>query len=192
MCLVRGFCMMDRNRILLFVLLSAPALTAHAVRFSVQPVLPFVYIQIGHGSMSDYGLLGPPAGQIDEVVFALPAGGQAGDGTPIAGTPVIPIMFLGYSGGNRANYLVTMNSSAGLVNARGDRIDFSEFSWTTQDGDIPPGQFDDSANQLLQQYSGNGRRARGVVDYLTFSFANVQIHPGGTYTGRVVYTVTEL
>jgi hypothetical protein len=183
---------MRRNRILLFVVFAVPALTAHALRFSVQPTQPFVFIQIGHGSSSDYGLLGPPAGQVDEVAFTIPAGGQVGDGTPIVGAPVIPIMLLGYSGVNRANYVVTMNSSAGLVNGRGDRIDFSEFTWTSQDGDIPSGQFDGSANQLLQQYTGHGRRTRGIVDYLTFSFTNTQIHPGGTYSGRVVYTITEL
>jgi hypothetical protein len=183
---------MGFTRPLLIVSLAALPPTAHALRFSIAPIVPFVYIQVGHGALSAYGLLGPPAGQVDEVVFTLPTGTQAGDGTPIVGTPMIPIAFLGYSGSNRANYRVTMNSAAGLVNAAGDRIPFSDFSWTTRDGDIPAGQFNDSANQLLQQYSFHGNRARGVVDYLTFSYANDAVPPGGTYTGRVVYTITEL
>jgi hypothetical protein len=165
---------------------------AHALRFSVAPLFPFVYIQVGHGDLSVHGMLGPPAGQVDEVLFTLPAGVQSGDGTPVVGTPVIPILFLGFSGGNRANYRVTMNSAAGLVNGSGELIPFSDFSWTTQDGDIPAGQFNGAANQLLAQYNFNGNRARGVVDYLTFSYANAVVRPGGTYTGRVVYTITEL
>jgi hypothetical protein len=179
-------------RLLVIALLAALPAEAHALRFSIAPIVPFVYIQVGHGSLSRDGLFGPPAGQVDEVLFTLPPGVQSGDGTPLVGTPVMPILFLGYSGSNRANYRVTMNSAAGLVNGSGDQIPFSDFTWTTQDGDIPAGQFNDSANQLLQQYNFNGNRARGVVDYLTFSYANTVVRPGGTYTGRVVYTITEL
>ena len=85
-----------------------------------------------------------------------------------------------------------MNSAGGLINGNGDVIPFSTLSWTTQDGDIPSGQFDDSANQFLQQYNRRGRRARGVVDYLTFSYANTASFPPGTYSGRVTYTITNL
>ena len=165
---------------------------AHALRFSVNVTAPLVYIQVGHGELSSYGLLGGPASQVDEVVFNFPPGTQTGDGTPVTGTPVIPFAFLGYSGRNQANYRINIDSSAGLTNVRGDRLPFSEFSWTTQDGDIPAGQFNDSANQLLLDYRGRGRRMRGVVDYLTFSYNNTQIYPAGTYTGRVIYTITEL
>jgi hypothetical protein len=105
---------------------------------------------------------------------------------------MIPILFLGYSGGNRANYRVTMNSATGLVSATGAVIPFSDFRWTTQDGDIPAGQFNGASNQLLAQYNFNGNRARGIVDYLTFTYANTTVRTGGTYTGRVVYTITEL
>jgi hypothetical protein len=180
------------TRTVLVALLAALPVVAHAVRFSLTPSPPFVYIQVGHGDLSILGMFGPPAGQVDEVVFTLPPGVQSGDGTPIIGTPVMPILFLGKSGGNQANYRVTMNSTAGLVNATGDVIPFADFSWTTQDGDIPAGQFNGSANQLLAQYNFNGNRARGVVDYLTFAYANTVVRPGGTYTGRVVYTITEL
>ena len=180
------------KRLLLIALLLSLPLPGHALRFSVRPFAPFVYVQVGHGVLGIFGLFGPPVSQVDEVTFPLPPGVQFGDGTPIAGTPVIPILFLGYSGGNRANYLVTMNSAGGLINGNGDVIPFSTLSWTTQDGDIPSGQFDDSANQFLQQYNRRGRRARGVVDYLTFSYANTASFPPGTYSGRVTYTITNL
>ena len=185
-------CVVVVIRLALTVFLLAFALPGHALRFSVAPIIPFVYIQVGHGALSAYGLLGPPANLVDVVSFSIPPGVQPGDGTPIVGGPVIPIAFLGYSGGNQANYMVTMNSASGLVNGTGDVIPFTEFSWTTQDGDIPPGQFDGSANQFLAQYNGRGRRARGVVDYLTFSYANSTIYPPGAYSGRVTYTISQL
>jgi len=175
------------NRVLLLLLLLAFAIPSYALRFSVGAGPSFIYIQIGSGALGTYGLFGLP-NQIDQVDFPIPGGVSAGDGTPIIGTPVMPILFLGYSGGNQANYLITMDSSGGLVNLTGDVIPFSQISWTTQDGDIPGGVFDNSANQLLQQYSRNGRRARGVVDYLTFSYANTTAPPAGTYSGRVTFT----
>ncbi|UCG72167.1 MAG: hypothetical protein JSV45_13095 [Chromatiales bacterium] len=184
---------MGRKAFFILLFASLWFSTAHALRFSVRATTPFVYVQIGHGDLSSYGLLGPPASLIDEVAFTFPAGVQSGDGTPVAGTPVIPIAFLGYSGRNRSIYRITIDSSAGLTNINGDSMPFSEFSWVTQDGDIPAGQFNNSPNQLLFQYSQRGRRrARGIVDYLSFSYANTQIYPAGVYTGRVFFTITEL
>jgi len=151
-----------------------------------------VFIQIGHGTLSTFGLFGPPVSMVDEVTFPLPPGVQFGDGTPIIGTPVIPVAFIGYSGANRANFLITIDSSSGMLNGNGDVIPFSDLSWTTQDGDIPSGQFDDSANQFLQQYNLRGRRYRGIVDYLTFSYSNSSGYPAGDYSGRVTYTIFEL
>lgn len=184
---------MGRQFFLILLFACAWCSPAQALRFSVRTTTPFVYVQIGHGDLSTYGLLGPPASLVDEVVFTFPPGVQTGDGTPVVGTPVMPIAFLGYSGRTRSNYRINMDSAAGLANGAGDPMPFSEFSWTTQDGDIPSGQFNDSSNQLLLQYSRRGRRrARGIVDYLTFSYANTQIYPPGIYTGRVIYTITEL
>jgi hypothetical protein len=180
------------SRVSLFLILLAFSAPGHALRFSIASAPPFVFIQIGHGELSRDGLFGPPVAMVDEVSFPLPPGVQLGDGTPILGTPVIPVAFLGYSGGRQANYIVTMDSSGGLVNASGDVMPFSELSWTTLDGDIPSGQFDDSASQFLQQYNFRGNRSRGVIDYLTFSYANTTGYPAGDYTGRVTYTITEL
>jgi len=168
---------------------AAPAV---ALRVRVSAPVPFVYVQVGHGLISGYGMFGGPASLIDEVVFNFPAGVQPGDGTAVVGTPVIPIAFLGYSGSNRSNYRVTIDSSGGLINGNGERMPFSEFSWTTEDGNIPGGQFDNSATQFLQQYAFRGRRGAGVVDYLSFAYRNTQIYPSGDYSGRVVFTVTNL
>lgn len=181
------------RRLAVFLILSAFCVPGYALRFSVTSSPPFVFIQIGHGDLSTYGLFGPPSSQVDEVTFPFPAGVTAGDTTPIVGTPVIPIAFLGYSGGNQANYQVAMSSTGRLSNGTGGEISFSQISWTTQDGDIPAGTFSDiPTSQFLQQYNFRGNRARGVVDYLTFSYANTTVPPAGTYTGRVTYTITLL
>ncbi len=183
---------MSCSRALVLSIVGVLSVAANAVQVQVGVTTPFVYIQIGHGQISALGLFGPPAGQIDEVSFVFPAGVRPGDGTPVIGTPVMPVALLGYSGGGQANFRITMNSAAPLGNGNGDTLPFSEFSWIAQDGDINNGQFDDSANQLLQQFNYFWPRGRGVIDYLTFSYDNDQIYAPGTYTGRVVYTITEL
>jgi hypothetical protein len=177
----------------LILILSAFSVPAFALRFSIASSPPYVFIQIGHGDLGTFGLFGPPSSQVDEVSFPIPPGVSTGDGTPIVGTPVIPIAFLGYSGGNRANYQVTMSATGRLSNGAGGEISFSEISWATQDGDIPGGVFSDiPVSQFLQQYNFRGNRSRGVVDYLTFSYANTTVPPAGTYTGRITYTITLL
>ena len=180
------------RRLTLILALVAISTPSHALRFSITSAPPFVYIQVGTGSLATYGLLGGPPTQIDEVTFPIPAGVSIGDATEIVGTPVMPIAFLGYSGGNQANYQVTIDSSSGLVSENNDVIPFSQIRWTTQDGDIPSGQFDDSPSQFLQQYNFRGNRSRGVVDYLTFYYINTTVPPGGTYQGRITYTITLL
>lgn len=156
----------------------------------------FVYIQIGHGQVSSLGLFGSPAGMIDEVSFDFPSGTRPGDGVAINGTPVMPFLLIGsrtFFGYWINNFRLTANSSMPLTNAGGDSIPFSEFSWTSRDGDIPNGRFNDSAVQNLNTFNpGFSTSVRGVIDYLTYSYDNDQIFPPGTYTGRVVYTVTLL
>jgi len=183
---------MSRRCAFLIFLAGVLSASAHALQVQVGITSPFVFIQIGNGQYGVLGLLGPPANQINVVSFAFPAGVLPGDGTPIVGTPVIPVAVLGYNGGGQANFRVTINSAAPLTNGNGDTLPFSEFSWTAQDGDINNGQFNDTANQLLQQYSYTWPQGRGVIDYLTFSYDNDQIFSSGTYAGRVVYTITEL
>ena len=170
----------------------APPSDAGQIRIRITN--PFVYIQIGHGDLSNRGLLGGPASLVDEVSFAIPAGVQPGDGTPVVGTPVIPMAVVGLNAGTRIIFRVTIDSSAPLLSGNGDQLPFSEFSWTSRDGDIPGGQFSNSPNQLLLDYNARrrGRGGRGVVDQLTFSYANDKVFVAGSYTGRIVYTITEL
>ncbi len=156
----------------------------------------FVYIQIGHGLVNTHGMFGAPASMIDEVSFDFPAGTRPGDGVAISGSPVMPFLLIGsrpfWSWWN-SRFRLTVNSSAPLTNAGGSSIPFSEFSWTTQDGDIPNGRFNDTAAQNLHTFNlGYNSSPRGVIDYLTFTYDNDQIYPPGSYTGRLIYTVTLL
>ncbi len=156
----------------------------------------FVYIQIGHGQVSSLGLFGAPAGMIDEVSFDFPVGTRPGDGVAISGTPVMPFLLIGsrtFFGFWVNNFRLTANTAMPLTNAGGDSIPFSEFSWTSRDGDIPNGRFNDSAVQNLNAFNpGWNSNVRGVIDYLTFSYDNDQIFAPGVYTGRVTYTITLL
>ena len=176
----------------LAILLVLFSCQAFGLRLNIRLTTPFVFIQVGHGTVSSYGMFGPPAGLVDEVSFPFPAGVQPGDGTAVVGTPVIPIMVLGYSGGNRTRFVVTMNSNSPLTNANGDQLPFTQFSWVSQDGDIPSGAFNGSTQQQLVSLDRRGRRARGYVDYLTFSYSNSNLYPAGSYQGQVVYTITNL
>ena len=185
------------------ILLGLLSFQAQSLRLQVNTNQPFVYIQVGHGAVSSNGMFGPPTGLVDEVSFPFPIGVIPGDGTAIIGTPVIPIMVLGLSRKNRSSFTVTMNSSVPLMNANGDTIPFTDFSWMTQDGDIPAGTFSGGAQQTLMSFKGNkvkggkGKKGNrpinaGVVDYLTFSYSNINPYPAGIYKGQVVYTITNL
>jgi hypothetical protein len=178
-------------RAVALVVFMLPGL-ASAVQVQINITTPFVYIQIGHGQYGGFGLFGPPAGQVDEVAFTFPPGVTPGDGTPIVGTPTIPIAVLGYRRGRRVRFTVTMNSSVPLINGAGDTLPFSEISWTTRDGDIPGGTFSQGAAQTLMNINLRWPRGRGVIDYLTFRYDNDTVFAAGTYTGRVVYTIALL
>lgn len=157
--------------------LIAFSLPVNALQFTWGPPLPFVYIKVGS------------QGNVETVTFTVPAG-QAGSGTAIAGSPTVEIRFIGRRFRNGpSSYIVTMDSSAGLINGTGGSMPFSDFSWTTRDGEFPDGQFDDSANQILTQYTGP---FLGFEDLMTFSYANTSVYPEGTYTGRITYTITHL
>lgn len=88
---------------------------------------------------------------------------------------------------------LTATSPANLVNAAGDTIPFSQISWTSSGNSetsstaqpFPAGTFT-GATQTLGTISRN----QWAESCHTFSYANSTLRPAGTYTGRVVYTLT--
>ena len=80
-----------------------------------------------------------------------------------------------------------------LIDATGDTLPFSQISWTsTGTGDAPPEAFPGGA------FSGTGgAQTLGTVaanqwaeSCWGFQYLNTRVAPGGTYTGRVIYTLT--
>jgi hypothetical protein len=102
-----------------------------------------------------------------------------------------------YQRSNNANgpatALMQATSPANLVNAAGDTIPFSQISWTvstvgtadTTPGVIPAGAFAGGV-QTLTTVAAN----RLIENCHTFSYANTQARPAGTYNGTVTYTLS--
>ncbi len=140
---------------------------------------------IGFGPLPVVGIrVGPPVG-VATVSFNVPAA-LVGSGTPITGTPTIFIAALARFPASDPPpvFTVSVDSSTPLSNGAAT-IPMTEFSWTSQDGDIPNGTFQGTASQVI---FGPATAAIVVSDQLTFSFANDQVYDVGTYVGKVTYT----
>jgi hypothetical protein len=91
---------------------------------------------------------------------------------------------------------VTATVPASLTDAAGDTIPFSQISWTSA------GNGDTNGNGLPEvfpggAFTGGGTQSVGLFTQnqwaescWSFSYANTVTPAGGTYTGRVTYTVT--
>ena len=98
--------------------------------------------------------------------------------------------------GQKTTATVTATVPAALTNAAGDTIPFSQISWTSAgNGDtngnglpevFPGGTFIAGGTQSV----GNFTQNQWAESCWSFSYANTVIPAGGTYTGRVTYTVT--
>jgi hypothetical protein len=93
--------------------------------------------------------------------------------------------------GSSSNATLTATAPAGLTSASGDTIPFSNVSWISGGaGDttptIPSGTFVGGAPQTLLSVTRN----TWFESCLKFSYANGQLVPSGTFTGRVSYTLT--
>lgn len=127
---------------------------------------------------------------VTTVVHNVPAT-NIGDGTPITGSPQYVVIEVS---ARRARFwdawgttfVVTADSSTPLSNGI-EPIHFSEIRWTSQDGDIPDGRFDDSSAQVILPPTSVFWR---VSDRLTFIYDNTRVISAGTYSGRVTYTVS--
>lgn len=168
---------MRPRRLLLILSLLAFAAPASALRITVGLPVPYVQIRVG------------AQGPVLTVNFPV-AANQAGNGSPVVGTPNVEVLVIGRSvrrGGSA--YIVTLDSTAGLTGPGGARIPFSDFSWTALAGEFAPGSFDNSAAQLFFQYTG---AFMGFQDTLTFRYGNTAVYRNGTYTGRVRFTIAQL
>jgi len=87
---------------------------------------------------------------------------------------------------------VTATVPASLVDASGDQIAYSRISWTTGgNGDtgsepFPAGTFVNGGVQTVGSIAQN----QWAESCWTFRYSNTTVPPQGTYTGRVLYTLT--
>ena len=94
------------------------------------------------------------------------------------------------AGGGSVN--VTATVPAALVDAGGDTLSFARISWTTGgNGDsgsepFPAGSFSAGAVQTVGTIAQN----QWAESCWTFSYSNTTFPAAGTYTGRVLYTLT--
>lgn len=198
--------------------LFACALPAQAYTINLAPRSPrTIYLQVGVGAFTGgtYNQGGSPAvnGTINVVSVAVPAA-QVGNGTAQAMTTnsTASISLLDnfafcnlpgqlYVGGfyrstsntaGSATATLVANVPAGLTNAGGQTIPFSQIRWTSSgNGDtgaqpFPAGIFPAGGTMTI----GTIRRNQWAESCHAFSYLNSAVPAAGTYTGRVTYTLS--
>lgn len=176
--------------------------SAWAWNLAITPGARTIYLQVGNGSANANN------STINVVSVAVPAA-QVGSGTPQVMTTnsTQSNSFLdGFATCNAPAQLyisgfyrrpsttaavatIQVTSPANLTSGS-DVIPFSQISWTsTANGnptaDIPAGTFT-GGTQFLVNVGAN----RWLENCHVFSYANQDVRPAGTFTGRVVYTMT--
>jgi hypothetical protein len=197
------------------LLVLATARPAPSVAFTVNITAAnprMLYLQVGVGSFSGlYSSGGTPANNatVNVVSVTVPAA-QVGNGAVQTMTTNstasnsfydnfafcnAPAQL--YVGGfyrsttNTGAATLTATSPANLVNANGDRIPFSQISWTSSgNGDTGAQPFPAGTFNGATQTIGSIVRNQWAESCHTFRYANSNFVASGTYTGRVVYTLS--
>lgn len=190
------------------LLCCAEMASAHAWSLTVNAASRRVYLHVGNGTFEGNN------GTINLVQVMVPSNlvgngaAQAmtsnstqsislqGDGYNTCPTPTSQVMIgASYrrSNGNNgpASATLSVTSPANLVNAAGDTIPFSQLRWTVSAPSsnvpnvIPAGTFN-GGTQTLASVPAN----RHIENCHTYSYANSAVVAGGTYNGRVTYTLS--
>jgi hypothetical protein len=206
------------GRTLCLALLAAFSCPTPAFTVAINAAAPkTVYLQIGVGSFTGlYDSGGTPLNNatVNKVSVAVGAG-VLGNGTAQAMTTdstqshsfydnfafcnVPQQLYIGgfyrTTGAGSGTVSVTATVPASLVDSAGDQLPFSQVSWTTA-GNGPLG---DSTGQPFTAgtFTGGAVQTVGTIaqnhwaeSCWTFSFRNNTFPAAGTYTGRVLYTLT--
>jgi len=192
--------------------LAAFAPAAGAFTATLNPGTRAIYLRVGDGIYTGtYTGNGTPGngGGVDVVSVTVPAA-ALGNGTDQVMTTTASSGVSNYDGyafcnvpaqiyvggfyrrsGSGGAATLTATVPAGLTNAQGESIAFSQISWTSSgNGDtggqpIPAGTFQ-PGTQLLASFPINTWRE----SCHTFRYANDAVVGAGTYTGRVTYTLS--
>ena len=194
-------------------LLAIPAIPAsHAFLVTITPGPRALYLQVGAGAITggNFNAGGVPGNNatINRVSVTVPAA-SLGAGTqpmttdstvtasPYDGFSFCAVPAQVYIGGMyrtpgaAANATLTATAPANLVNGSGNTIAFNTISWISGgSGDatatVPSGTFVGGAAQTLYSVTRNN----WFESCFQFNYANLQLAPSGTFTGRVSYTLT--
>ncbi|MBB1059956.1 hypothetical protein [Marilutibacter spongiae] len=169
-----------------------------------------LYLRVGNGVFTgNYSNGGTPGsgGGINTVSVTVPSA-SLGNSTPLAMTgnaSQITSNWDGYAFCNTGQIYIggfyryyysfysatlTVTAPADLASPAGDRIPFSEISWTSSgNGDsgaqpIPSGSFT-GGEQVLASFPANTWRE----SCMSFRYANSSVAAAGVYSGRVTYTL---
>jgi hypothetical protein len=197
----------------LLVAIGAYTSTADAFTVNITAANPrVIYLQVGVGSFNGiYNSGGTPANNptVNVVSVTVPAA-QVGSGTAQTMTTnsTASISYYDnyvfcsapaqlYVGGfyrstsNTGAASLRATSPANLVNAAGDRIPFTQISWTSSgNGDSGAQPFPAGTFAGGTQTIGTIARNQWAESCHTFRYANSGFVASGTYTGRVVYTLS--
>jgi hypothetical protein len=206
------------TRTLCLAVLAAASCPAPAFTVAINAAAPkSVYLQVGVGSFTGlYNNGGTPANNttVNKVSVSLGAN-VVGNGTAQAMTTdstqansfydnfafcnVPAELYIGgfyrTTGGGNGTVSVTATVPASLVDTAGDKLPFAQISWTTGGngplGDSPgepftAGTFTGGAVQTVGTIAQN----HWAESCWSFSFRNNTFPAAGTYTGRVLYTLT--
>jgi hypothetical protein len=197
----------------LVLLAGAAALPAAAFTVNITAANPrMLFLQVGVGSFNGiYNSGGTPAANptVNVVSVTVPAA-QVGNGTAQAMTTdstasrsfwdnfvfcTAPAQL--YVGGfyrsttNTGAATLTATAPTNLVNATGEAIPFNRISWTSSGiGDSGGQPFAAGSFTGGTQTIGNINRNQWAESCHTFRYANTGFVASGTYTGRVIYTLS--
>lgn len=184
--------------------------TAHAFTVTINPGWQALYLRVGNGVFSgNYSSGGSPGngGGINTVSVTVPSA-SLGNGTPQGMTGNATQLNSNYDGFAFCNagqiYIggfyrawisfnnatLTVTAPDDLTSAAGDRIPFSQISWTSsgnQDSGaqpVPSGSFS-GGQQTLASFPVNSWRE----SCMSFRYANSNVVAAGQYNGRVTYTL---
>lgn len=159
---------------------GSPITASARLNFTVT-VPKVIYLRVGTGGT---GLASNTT--VDGVVITVPAA-NVGDGTAIASTPAsVPVRVVG----NNGNITLTaVTAAAGLANAAGDTIPFSQIVGTSSDataGGLAHPVFNGTGGSSSVTVTPNvTTKVTDRTANWSFTYANVAVVPPGTYGGTV-------
>ncbi len=202
----------NRIQVLLTLALLTLVSSANAWILNISPGAKQIYIQVGNGTYNggNHNSGGTPAVNTTIITVSLNLNAATlGNGTAQAmssNSTTANSFFDGYNvcnpplqvyvggwarvPGSTGNAVMSVTTPTNLVNGAGDAMPFSNISWVssangTATAHIASGRFNGSTITLA-----NIGANTWVENCLSFSYANTNIFPAGTYTGRAVYTLS--